>query len=538
MALATAQELRKSLAPYESYPLQDLLTRAARRYGGKTAVIDGDRSFTYSEMGELSDRLAAALAGLGVGKGDRVAILAPNCAEFVIAFFGILKAGAVVTTVNSGYREREIAHQLNDSGAETLIVHEALKPVSDLARDEAKGIKREIVIRPDSSDNASFWGLLENAPASPPEVSIDPMSDVAVLPYSSGTTGLSKGVMLTHHNLSSNVEQFTRREGEEANLAANDVILTHLPLFHIYGMNVLMNGAIAAGASQVMMGRFDMDEFLSLLSERRVSVLFTVPPVGLGLTQYPGVAETDLSALRVGFFGAAPLSEDMQVRIQESLGVPIIQGYGMTESSPVTHADFMEPRLTRPGSIGPAMPDTEAKVVDVETGETELSPNEIGELLIRGPQVMKGYYNNQAATAETLSEDGWLHTGDIVRMDADGYVWILDRKKELIKYKGFQVPPAELEGVLLEHPGISDAAVIGKDDLESGEIPKAFVVASPGAELSADEVMGFVAGKVATFKRVREVEFTDAIPKNPSGKILRRTLIERERGERVREGAR
>ena len=336
-------------------------------------------------------------------------------------------------------------------------------------------------------------------------------------------------MMLTHYNLSSNVEQFTRREGEEATLRTSDVILTHLPLFHIYGMNVLMNGAIGVGAAQVMMGRFDMEEFLSLLSNHRVSVLFTVPPVGLGLTQYPGVAETDLSALRVGFFGAAPLSEDMQLRVQESLGVPIIQGYGMTEASPVTHADFMEERLIKRGSIGPAMPDTEAKVVDVETGETELPADEIGELLVRGPQVMKGYYNNEAATAETLSEDGWLHTGDIVRMDAEGYVWVLDRKKELIKYKGFQVPPAELEGVLLEHPGISDAAVIGKEDLESGEIPKAFVVAGPGAELSEDEVMEFVADKVATFKRVREVEFTDAIPKNPSGKILRRMLIERER---------
>ena len=335
--------------------------------------------------------------------------------------------------------------------------------------------------------------------------------------------------MLTHYNLSSNVEQFTRREGEEANLRANDVILTHLPLFHIYGMNVLMNGAIAAGATQVMMGRFDMDEFLGLMSGHGVTVLFTVPPVGLGLTQYPAVRETDLSALRVGFFGAAPLSEDMQQRVQESLGVPIIQGYGMTESSPVTNADFMEPHLIRHGSIGPAMPDTEEKVVDLETGEREVPFGETGELLVRGPQVMKGYYNNQTATAETLSEDGWLHTGDIVRMDEDGYVWALDRKKELIKYKGFQVPPAELEGVLLEHPGISDAAVIGKDDLESGEIPKAFVVAGQGVELSAEDVMSFVADKVATFKRVREVEFTDAIPKNPSGKILRRTLIERER---------
>lgn len=529
MTLATARELRKSLAPYESYPLQDILTHASRHYGSKDAVIDGNRTYTYSRISEYSDRFSSALAGLGIGKGDRVAILAPNCAEFVIAFFGILKAGAVVTTVNSGYREREIAHQLNDSGAETLIVHETLKTTADLARDDVRGLKREIVIRTDSSDSASFWGLLENAPASSPDGAIDPSNDLAVLPYSSGTTGLSKGVMLTHHNLSSNVEQFTRREGEEATLVASDVVLTHLPLFHIYGMNVLMNGAIGSGATQVMMGRFDMDEFLDLMSGKRVSVLFTVPPVGLGLTQYPAVQNTDLSSLRVGFFGAAPLSEDMQQRIQDSLGAPIIQGYGMTESSPVTNADFIEPHLIRHGSIGPAMPDTEEKVVDLETGAREVPFGEIGELIVRGPQVMRGYYNNRAATAETLTEDGWLHTGDIVRMDDDGYVWVLDRKKELIKYKGFQVPPAELEGVLLEHPGISDAAVIGKEDLESGEIPKAFVVARPGVELNAEDVMSFVAGKVATFKRVRDVEFTNAIPKNPSGKILRRTLIERER---------
>ena len=529
MALTTAQELRKSLAPYDSFPLQDLLTRASRRYGGRTAVIDGDRAFTYSQMSEYSDRLSASLASMGISKGDRVAILAPNCVEFVIAFFGILKTGAVVTTINSGYREREIAHQLNDSGADTLIVHEELKPISDLARDEARGIKRDIVITQNSSDGASFWGLLENAPASPPIVTIDPRNDLAALPYSSGTTGLSKGVMLTHYNLASNVRQFLGRSDEEATLTEKDVILTHLPLFHIYGMNVLMNGAIGSGATQVMMGRFDMDEFLDLMSGQRVSVLFTVPPVGLGLTQYPPVQDTDLSSLRVGFFGAAPLSEDMQQRIQDSLGAPIIQGYGMTESSPVTNADFMEAHLIRHGSIGPAMPDTEEKVVDLETGESEAPYGEIGELLVRGPQVMKGYYNNETATAETLTEDGWLHTGDIVRMDEDGYVWILDRKKELIKYKGFQVPPAELEGVLLEHPGISDAAVIGKEDLESGEIPKAFVVARPGVEISAEDVMSFVASKVATFKRVRDVEFTDAIPKNPSGKILRRTLIERER---------
>ena len=528
--MATVRTLRKSLAPYDEYPLPYLLSRAASRYGAKPAVIDGDRSYTYAQLDEYSGRLASALSGLGVSPGDRVAVLAPNCVEYVIAFYGIVRAGAVVTTINSGYREREIAHQLNDSGASTLIVHHALKAISDSARSETPALEREIVISADPSDAGSFWALLENASPNLPEIAVDPVNDIAVLPYSSGTTGLTKGVMLTHHNLVANVQQFLNRPGEASAMAADDVILTHLPLFHIYGMNVLMNGAIGAGATQVMMGRFDMDEFLSLMARHRVTQMFTVPPVGLGLTQYPGVADHDLSSLRVGFFGAAPLSADMQSRIQQVMGFPIIQGYGMTETSPVTHADFMEPDLIRHGSIGPALPDTEQKVVDVETGGRELGADEIGELIIRGPQVMKGYYNNRAATEETMTEDGWLHTGDIVRADADGYVWILDRKKELIKYKGFQVPPAELEGVLLEHPAIADAAVIGKEDVESGEIPKAFVVRRPGAELGADDVMSFVAGKLATFKHIREVEFIEAVPKNPSGKILRRELIERERG--------
>ena len=527
--MTSLHQPRRSLAPYEEYPLQDLLTRAAARHGDKTAVIDGDRVYSYAQLGEYSDRLASALAGLGVDAGDRVAVLAPNCVEFVVSFYGIVKAGAIVTTINSGYREREIAHQLNDSGATTIIVHASLKQMSDDAREAAPGVNREIVVEPDSSDPMSFWGLLENASTIPPRKAVDPINDVAVLPYSSGTTGLTKGVMLTHHNLVANVQQFLNRTDEAAVIGPDDVLLTHLPLFHIYGMNVLMNGAIGAGCTQVMMGRFDMEEFLGLLSRHRVSMLFTVPPVGLGLTQYPGVTGYDLSALRVGFFGAAPLSADMQSRIQDVMGFPIIQGYGMTEASPVTHADYMEPDLMRPGSIGPALPDTEQKVVDVDTGRNEVPADEAGELMVRGPQVMKGYYNNPEATAETLTEDGWLHTGDIVRMDSDGYVWVLDRKKELIKYMGFQVPPAELEGILLEHPGIADAAVIGKEDVQAGEIPKAFVVQRSGSELTGEDVMTFVAGKVATFKHVREVEFIDAIPKNPSGKILRRNLIELER---------
>ena len=519
---------RPSLAPYESYPLQDLLRRTAARLPDKTAVIDGDRRFTYKQLQEYSDRLAATLATLGVSKGDRVGILAPNCVEFVIAFYGIVKVGAIVTTVNSAYREREVAHQLNDSGAEFLIVDRALRQTADLARDAVPGLKRLITIE-SAADPDSFWGLIEGAPAAAPSLALDPMEDVAVLPYSSGTTGLSKGVMLTHHNLASNVRQLLVRPGEAAAPGGDDVVLVHLPLFHIYGMNVLMNGAIGSGATQVIMGRFDMETFLGLLSRHRATMLFSVPPVGLGLTQYPCVDSHDLSSIRVGFFGAAPMSAELQGRIQEAVGFPVVQGYGLTETSPLANSDFLEPERARPGSIGPGAPDTEEMVVDLETGAKEVPFGEVGELMIRGPQVMKGYYNNGQATDEALTESGWLHTGDIVRMDPDGYVWVLDRKKELIKYKGFQVPPAELEGLLLEHPAVADVAVVGKPDVEAGEVPKAFVVRRPAYEVSDDEIMGFVANKIATFKRIREVEFVDAIPKNPSGKILRRVLIEQER---------
>ena len=518
---------RPSLAPYSRFPVQELLRRTAARLPEKTAVIDGERRFTFRQLEEYSGRLGGALASFGVRRDEHVALLAPNCAEFVIAFYGILKAGAIVTTINSGYREREIAHQLNDSGAEVVIVHADLEPVLESAREEAPGLRRVVPIEPTALPG-SFWDAIDRAPAAPPAPVVRPDEDVAALPYSSGTTGLSKGVMLTHANLVSNVEQMVGREGEESVPREDDVILVHLPLFHIYGMNVLMNPAVAVGATQVMMGRFDMDRFLSLISRHRVTQLFTVPPVGLSVTQYAGVSDHDLTSLRVGFFGAAPMSAELQLRVEEALGCTVIQGYGMTETSPLANSDFLEPERIRRGSVGPAAPDTEERVVDVETGTRVLPVGEVGELMIRGPQVMRGYYDNAGATAETLTEDGWLHTGDIARMDADGYVWILDRKKELIKYKGFQVPPAELEGLMLEHPAVTDVAVIGRPDVEAGEIPKAFVVPRIGVEVDEDALVRFVAGRVATFKQVREVEFIGAIPKSPSGKILRRLLKERD----------
>ena len=310
----------------------------------------------------------------------------------------------------------------------------------------------------------------------------------------------------------------------------DDVVLVHLPLFHIYGLQVLMNLYLTVGATLVMMARFDMGELLGLLVRHRITQLYTVPPVAQGLTMVPGLKDLDLSALRAVMLAAAPTSTGLQNRLSEALGVPVIQGYGMTELSPASHIDFMDPQRNRPGSVGPLTPDTEQKIVDLETGDTEVAPGEPGELLVRGPQVMKGYFNNPQATAETITSDGWLRTGDIVRADEDGYIWILDRKKELIKYKGFQVPPAELEGLLLGHPAVADAAVIGIQDEESGEVPKAFVVIKEGQSPSAEEIMEYIAGQVATFKQIRQVQFVDAIPKNPSGKILRRVLIDQERG--------
>ncbi len=523
---------RASIAPYNPEPVQRLLERAAVLWPSETAIIEGDRRFTFAEIDAASGKLASALLTMGIGRGKRVALLAPNCAEFEVAFFGILKAGATVTTINSGYREREIAYQLNVSGAEVLIVHHSLVDVADLARPDAGELRETVIIAKGPNVAHSFWALIDaqTGPPTPPD--LDPYEDLAALPFSSGTTGLQKGVMLTHANLHANVRQYLERPGEESVVRRDDVVLVHLPLFHIYGMTVLQLNAIAAGAVQVMMGRFDMGELLSLIAQHRVTALYTAPPVCLGLSLTPLLDEYDIASLRFVLSGAAPLSAELQMRLADRLGCPVIQGYGLTETSPVTNSDYSDER-GKPGTIGPALPDTEERIVDVETGTRDVPPGELGELLIRGPQVMKGYFEQPEATADAITPDGWLHTGDIASMDEDGYVRIVDRKKELIKYKGFQVAPAELEGVLLEHPAVADAAVIPKPNLEAGEVPKAFVVLKADAAPSADELIAFVAERVATFKQVREIEFADAIPKNASGKLLRRVLIEQDRARGV-----
>ena len=524
--MTSAQRPRASLVPYEPLSLPALLRRTAARLPAKIAVIDGPRRFTFAEINALSDRFAAALAQAGVGLGDRVGILAPNCAEFVIAFHGVVKAGAAATTINSGYREREVAYQLSNSGAETLIVHHTLAGLAALARDGAPAVKRVIVIEDGSRNADSFWGRMESAPQQAPAVTVDPARDVAALPYSSGTTGLTKGVMLTHLNLTSSVRHMSERAGEVAAPGGGDVLLAHLPMFHIFGINVYMNVPLCTGGAVVMMGRFDPDLFLQQLAAHHVTKLVTVPPVALALVQHPHLGRYDLSALRAVMIGGAPTSADTQQKLSDALGVPVTQGYGLTEFPLVTH-DYGEPDLARSGSVGAAAPDTEIRLISVDDERSDVPPGESGEIWARGPQCMLGYHGNAAATAETITPDGWLRTGDIGRMDGDGYLWVHDRKKELIKYKGFQVPPAELEGLLLEHPAVADAAVIGVPDAAAGELPKAYIVAKPGSHVTGDDLMAFVAAKVATFKRIRLVEFIDQVPKTPSGKILRRVLKER-----------
>jgi acyl-CoA synthetase (AMP-forming)/AMP-acid ligase II len=366
---------------------------------------------------------------------------------------------------------------------------------------------------------------LLGAGAEAPAVELDVHNDLAVLPYSSGTTGWPKGVMLTHHNLVSNIKQFLGAQ----HIDSSDAFIGLLPFFHIYGMTVLLNGGLRSGATIVTIPRFDLEQFLELSQKYSTTRAYLVPPVVLALAKHPVVDNYDLSSIKLIMSGAAPLSGDLAAAASERLGCHVMQGYGLTETSPVTHVIPDDPAKNKPGSIGPPIPNTECMVVDLVSGE-EVATNELGEVWVRGPQVMKGYLNNDSATEATIDSEGWLHSGDIGRADSDGYFFLVDRLKELIKYKGMQVAPAELEALLLSHPQITDAAVIGIANEEAGEVPKAFVVLA--GDLEEDAIKSFVAERVAPHKRVREVEVVETIPKSASGKILRRVLKEKEAAAR------
>ena len=505
------------------YPETDVTTFVLERageLGDKPALIDGPtgRTITYAELDRGIRALAAGLAARGFEPGDSLCVYMPNLPEYAIAFHGVARAGGRASTANPLYTARELQHQLEDSRSKFLLTIPQFIDVAKQAA-EAAGVEEIFVVG--EAEGATPFSELLGDPDDAPDVGISG-GDLAVLPYSSGTTGLPKGVMLTHDNLVANLVQIQEAFGIEE----GDVLVGVLPFFHIYGQTVIMNQGLRAGATIVSMPRFDLDQFLDLIQEHNVSLVYVVPPIALALAKHPAVDERDLSSIKTVMSGAAPLGAELSDKVSERLDCNVIQGYGMTETSPVTHIVRPDGE-NRAGSIGRELEDTECRIIDVESGG-EAAEGERGELWIRGPQVMAGYLNNDEATAETIDSDGWLHTGDIATRDQDGFYYIVDRLKELIKYKGFQVPPAELEAILINHPDVADVAVIGVPDEDAGEIPKAFVVAAGDAELDHDALMAHIAEQVSPQKKVRLIEEIDSIPKSASGKILRRELRDRD----------
>ena len=501
--------------------LPDFIFQNIDSLADKPALIDGPsgRGLTYGQLYHDIHSFARGLHRQGFSRGDVFAIYCPNLPEYAVAFYGVAMLGGINTTINPLYTVDELARQLNDANAKYLLT---VPVFLENAQAAAQQSNVEAVFVIGAADGASAYSSLLRDEGELPQVPINPLEDVVVLPYSSGTTGMPKGVMLTHYNLIANVCQFRKI----AAITERDNLIGILPFFHIFGMVVIMAYGLLQRSTVVTMPRFELEQFLQLLQDHAITRSFLVPPIVLALAKSPLVDNYELSALKIITCGAAPLSKEITLACGERLDCVVNQGYGMTEMSPATNLDDKDPGKVKPGSIGPIMPNTEAMIVDIDSGEP-LGCNQQGEYWVRGPQRMSGYLNRPEATADSIDDEGWYHSGDIAYIDEDGYVFIVDRVKELIKYKAMQVAPAELEALLLSHEDIIDAAVIPCPDAEAGEIPKAFVVTD--GRLDADEIMAFVAQQVAPHKRIRALEFIDEIPKSPSGKILRRLLVERDR---------
>ena len=487
--------------------------------GRKAVVAAGaDEALTYGGLLAQIDRIAGALAARGIAPGDVVALHSPNSPEFVALFHGILRAGGTVTTVNSLYTGEEIGRQLLGSRARLAITVSAL---AETMRTGARAAGLEDVMVVDAEHGGLADWLAEGLSA--PDVSIEPATHLAVLPYSSGTTGLAKAVMLTHRNLVANVAQVS----EIITLDPDDRVAAVLPFFHIYGMTVLLNLSLYERAQLVTFPRFDLAQFLGTIERQRCTYLFVAPPIALALAKHPLVGEHDLSSVHTILSGAAPLDGTLADAVAARLGCRVVQGYGMTEMSPVSHVVPSERDDIPRGSVGLPISNMVCRIVDLETGQDigipQAGMSRPGELWCKGPNVMTGYLDDDEATRQILDDDGFLHTGDIATVDEHGAFYVIDRVKELIKYHGYQVPPAELEALLLTHPDVQDAAVIGVRDDDGEEVPKAFVVRSDQA-LRADDLMAWVAARVAGYKKVRRVEFIEEVPRSTSGKILRKEL--------------
>ena len=500
--------------------VQDLILEACRRFGEKAAIVDHSttppRSLSYAEYGHLVERLAAQLSARFT-PGEVIAIFLFNSWEFCVSYHAATLAGCIPTLLNPSFREREVGYQLETSGAVALITDAA--HMNELNLRGIGNVRQIYTARGHAAGAEDFGTLLQPTTSRPPKPTGDPSTTIAALPFSSGTTGFPKGVMLSHTNLVTNVFQLLA-PGEEATYTKDDIALNCLPLYHIYGLNVVLNPLLVVGGTLVLMPRFEEAKFLQLMREEHATFLPLVPPIINTLCHAAdqGIFPHD-HRVRYAKSGAAPLATDLSWKFTRQTGIRLRQGYGMTEASPVTHLGYIEQDLYRPDSIGHPVAQTECRL--------HMSHESLhGELAMRGPQFMMGYWNAPDASSAVL-RDGWYWSGDMATVDSDGFYCIVDRVKEMIKYKGFAIAPAEVESVLLEHPMVRDCGIVGRQDLVSGEVPCAFVVLRDGDRGSnkiADELCGFVRERLTHYKQPREIRFVPLIPRNPSGKILRQKL--------------
>ncbi len=533
---------RSAEYPPETLPV--LLERTVAKFGEKTATSFLGAGLSYRELWNRTLRLAKGFQRLGIGRGTKVAIMLPNCPQTVMAYYAALRLGAVVVLTNPLYVEREMIHQWNDSGAEFLVVLDHLYPkvekvlsstsiekiIVTSIREELPFLlrllyplkawqKKLFTAVPYSDQVLSFKKLIDSHDPDPSPCAAE-LDDLALLQYTGGTTGVAKGVMLSHRNIQANVVQITSwfpdlHWGGERFLAI-------LPFSHVFGMTVSMNMPLYTGSEVVLLPRFEINELLKTLQKRKVTLFPGVPTLFTAIVNHGDVHAYDMSSIRYCVTGSAPMPLEILKRFESMTGSIIIEGYGLTEASPVTHCNPLQ-GIRKPGSIGIALPDTDCKIVDLDTGERDLPVGEDGELVVRGPQVMSAYWKMEQETADAL-KDGWLRTGDIARMDDAGYVFVVDRKKDLIIAGGYNIYPREIDEVLYEHPKVMDAVAVGVPDAYRGETVKAFVVPKAGESLTEEEVISFCRERLAAFKVPRLVEFRDSLPKTMVGKVLRKEL--------------
>jgi long-chain acyl-CoA synthetase len=501
----------KSLS-YPAVPLHALLEKTAQILLEKPALICGTQELSYTQLNRLSNRFANALLRLDVQRGDRVALYLPNTPQFVVACFGALKAGCVVTAVSPLHKERVLQAQLCDSGAKVLVAFDGQQPIIDSLKE-----KPLHVITADFADS-TFSGLLSGLSEAEPGAEVSPAT-LAALQYTGGTTGTPKAAMLTHKNLVSNATQFAAA----INATQDDVFLAALPLFHIYGFTTSLTVPLSVGAKIVLLPKFEPTAVLCAIERHRVTVFCGVPTMYQLLTAQPDLGNYDLASIRVCVSGASALPPQTQKQFMAVTDGVLVEGYGLSEASPVTHCNPPDRATLHVGSIGFPLPDTEVRIVDLETSTRPLPAGEVGELAVKGPQVMSGYWNRPEETALVL-RDGWLLTGDIARMGPDGCFYLVDRKKDLIKHKGYSIYPRELEDVLYEHPVVKLCAVVGKPVGMGDEVPVAFVVPKMGTAVSEEELKAFVNCKVASYMAIREVTFQKELPISAAGKVLKRAL--------------